>query len=653
MSKVKTTGKIIAVVLCCAVVFFLLLPFLDNPRATASADGKKPSPQIFTSNPLTDLVNKIYALVTGGKKRAGSRAAAAGTEPGEATPLSPAQWTADARRSAQNARPSASSTSSYPATYDYADAGMINEDGEWVLVRQTAPDAAQRGMHDIKSSDTPYDRLVRQERAAKFTGAPSAAGKSKRDIPVSKWARLWNPVKNFFTGEEDSVPETDAPQRALLASASSGLNGARGGRASSGRAAAKPGLNMAEAGKFNFTTGDTPQALSLAEILTPEIGLERIKENLLEHAKNEMGKEDRAKLEQLLNEKTKELVLQTKQNFQDKIQKEAQGKKPENLLELTFDDCGVSALYSTRNHSSCPPPPNKEQREQMREQMREATENANAQNFKELQKYLGVALPSQPQVLVVLGKTQEINPNLDPAEADDQAAKKQATKKFYDFALQQKGCEENDCIWVANQMQPDLHLRTTVEGAGLHFLADPQEQYQQLAQAFLEQQINDDSDEATQIIFDFQSNKFSPPAYVPYTREEWLELSQRNSPENLLKNPKGAFFVFGESPQLAKMMEDGLLPNPGLTLRDPKGEILNSDAPSDDADKFSDDLENRAPRLHEKAKNLIDDYKEIAHNAGQELTELGLTEIARARLRRVKEEMERNQGQGLDERMGL
>ncbi len=639
MSKAKTTGKIIAVILCCAIVFFLLLPFLDSPKAAASADGKKPSPQIFTSNPLTDLVNKIYALVTGGKKRPGSRKVAAGAEPGEGAQPPSAQWTADARQATQNAGASSASTSSYPATYDYADAGMINEDGEWVLVRQTAPDAAQRGMHDIKSSDTPYDRLVRQERAAKFTGAPSADGKSKKDIPVSKWARLWNPVKNFFTGEETSLPEADAPQRALLASASSGLSSTQGG-SPYGRAAARPGLNMAGAGLFNPTAGDTPQTLSLAEILTPEIALERIKENLLEHAKNEMGKEDRAKLEKLLDQKTQELILQTKESFQNKILEEAQDRAVENLIDYTFLGCGISAssLYSKGMSTSCdrvPPDENE------RAELQKATKQANAQNFKELQKYLGMPLPSQPQVLVVLGKTKDITPKISEYEPE-----KQITKKFYDFALQQKGCDKNDCIWVANQVQPDPHLRTTVEGAGLYFATDPMGQYQQLAKDFLGQLINDDSQESTENMLAFQGNNFTPPAYVPYTREEWLNLSQRNSPENLAKNPKEALFVFGESPQLAEMLNDGLLPNPGLTLRDQDGVILNGDV-------LQNDLESRAPQLHEKAKNLIDDYKEIAKDAGQQLTEVGLTEIARARLKRIKEEMERNQGQGLDEQMGL
>lgn len=649
MSKAKTTGKIIAVILCCAIVFFLLLPFLDSPKAAASADGKKPSPQIFTSNPLTDLVNKIYALVTGGKKRPGSRKVVAGAEPGEGAQPPSAQWTADARQATQNAGASSASTSSYPATYDYADAGMINEDGEWVLVRQTAPDAAQRGMHDIKSSDTPYDRLVRQERAAKFTGAPSADGKSKKDIPVSKWARLWNPVKNFFTGEETSLPEADAPQRTLLASASSGLNSTQGG-SPSGRAAARPGLNMAGAGLFNPTAGDTPQTLSLAEILTPEIALERIKENLLEHAKNEMGKEDRAKLEKLLDQKTQELIVQTKESFQNKILEEAQDRAVENLIDYTFLGCNDlgSSLYSKTTPSNCYGSESPTEEEQ--EQIRRAIKQTNAQKFKELQEYLGIPLPKQPQVLVVLGKTKDITPdeeNNTSDEGDPQVKDgKKTTKEFYNFALQQKGCDQNDCIWVANKMQPDLHLRATVEGAGLQFAADPMGQYQQLAKDFLDQLINDDSEESTRNMLAFQGNNFTPPAYVPYTREEWLDLSKRNSPENLAKNPDDAFFVFGESPQLAEMLNDGLLPNPGLTIRDQDGIILNEN-------ELNGDLESRAPRLHEKAKDLIDDYKEIAKDAGQQLTELGLTEIARARMKRIKEEMERNQGQGLDEQMGL
>ena len=51
--KAKIAGKIIIIVLSMAILFFLLLPFLENPAASETSNGKKASPQIFTSNPLS------------------------------------------------------------------------------------------------------------------------------------------------------------------------------------------------------------------------------------------------------------------------------------------------------------------------------------------------------------------------------------------------------------------------------------------------------------------------------------------------------------------------------------------------------------------------------------------------------------------------
>ena len=60
MKKRILTFSLFAVGL--VLVLFLLLPFLETTApntATDAAQAKKASPQIFTSNPLTDLVNRI------------------------------------------------------------------------------------------------------------------------------------------------------------------------------------------------------------------------------------------------------------------------------------------------------------------------------------------------------------------------------------------------------------------------------------------------------------------------------------------------------------------------------------------------------------------------------------------------------------------
>ena len=144
--RAKTAGKFIVIMLCFAILFFLLLPFLDNPDAASGEKNKKAVPQIFTSNPLSDLVRKVYALFSRNQKRAPGQSASGhllaygGPQPGRAP--------ADTRYSASPGEKERSFTFSASKeendeTYDQA--SLMNEDGEWILVRQTAPETFQRG----------------------------------------------------------------------------------------------------------------------------------------------------------------------------------------------------------------------------------------------------------------------------------------------------------------------------------------------------------------------------------------------------------------------------------------------------------------------------------------------------------------------------
>ena len=181
--KKKTIGKVIIVILGVAIVGFLLLPFLDNSSTTTQA--KKATPQIFTSNPLSSLVRKVYGLFARNSKKraAAARMAYEQTKQGILT---------DGVRADDLHANSLPGSTQVNATYDqYADAEFINEDGEWILVRQTTPESSQRGMHEINTSDSAYDRYVRQARAARWTGHTATP---QQEIPDSKWARMWNPI---------------------------------------------------------------------------------------------------------------------------------------------------------------------------------------------------------------------------------------------------------------------------------------------------------------------------------------------------------------------------------------------------------------------------------------------------------------------------
>ena len=106
-----------------------------------------------------------------------------------------------------------------------------------MLIRQTAPEAAQRGMHDINSSDTAYDRFVRLERSAKYA-VPNA--NAAEQIPSSKWARLFKPINKLLGLGETEIPAAvSSPAGLRLASAGGMDNG--GPRRPPARFATPPG----------------------------------------------------------------------------------------------------------------------------------------------------------------------------------------------------------------------------------------------------------------------------------------------------------------------------------------------------------------------------------------------------------------------------
>lgn len=627
--KAKTAGKFAVVMLSLAILFFLLLPFLDNSEA-AGGSGKKAVPQIFTSNPLSDLVRKIYSMFAKNQRAPGARGgqAFALAQGGPAYQATPGAGNNE-RYAAENDGKSGSS--SVGASYDYGDAGIINEDGEWVLVRQTAPDAAQRGMHEINSSDTAYEKLMRLERAAKYTGRPGSGGPV---IPDSKWARLWKPIKNFFTGESDAPEAADVQQAFALASASGGLGQDADKRGNTYGRAAEPDIKNAG---FTGSAGGNfklPQVQSLEKLLNTEISLDEIKDNIISLAEKDLSKTEVKNLKQLLDEKGRELVTEAKARFQNKILAEAQDKPVENLIEKTFSDCaaGSSTLYSSSSekHTACSAPPAPEEVQKQQEE-----------SFKRIEQYAQVSLQNKPRLLVVLGKAKDINP------PELSQPEQKLAKEFYDYMLEQKGCNKNDCIWVANEVQPgNPRLRNSVEAAGMDFVGAPTKSFNKLMGDFLNKAAQDKSVSSDDLI-NFQSDPGSLSiGYLPVTKEEWQELTQKNTPANIAKNPQDAFFVFGESAQLATLMKDGLLPNPGMTLRDPDGVILDSTA-------TQDDLTDRAPLIQKSLFNQIDEYKQIAKDAGRELEQLGLSELAKQRAQKIIEEFKHNSGQSLDEQMGL
>ena len=153
----KRIGKIVLISLVSIVLLFLLLPFIA-PGTEAPQGTKKANPQIFTSNPLTALVNRIAAVFQGKQKRLERKAALAQAQADAANAKLNELYA-----SAQNAPAESRYSAAAPGKTDDGETPRFNqpnatqdEDGNWVLVRQTAPEGAGRGMHEINSDDDAY-----------------------------------------------------------------------------------------------------------------------------------------------------------------------------------------------------------------------------------------------------------------------------------------------------------------------------------------------------------------------------------------------------------------------------------------------------------------------------------------------------------------
>ena len=166
------------------------------------AEQQASTPQIFTTNPLKKIINKLARLF--GKNNRSVPAANA--------PLSEAQARArfgtvisDGNSNGSSASSSNDETDGMPDSQQPLDNLYQNQEGEWVLIQQTAPEGSVGGMHEINANENAYERYVKYERAARFT--PTPAEEREDEVPDSKLARLFKPIKRFL-GFEDT-PSTN------------------------------------------------------------------------------------------------------------------------------------------------------------------------------------------------------------------------------------------------------------------------------------------------------------------------------------------------------------------------------------------------------------------------------------------------------------
>lgn len=479
--KTKQVGKIVVVILSVAIFFFLLLPFLESDSETAKeGSAKKATPQIFTSNPLSELARKIYAMFSGkrGSKAPNIPSQQAGTLEGEnMLALAPA----DAERySAEHE--SDSHVSTVGVTYDeYGEAGFINEDGEWVLIRQTAPETAERGMHEVSATDKAYDKYVQLERSAKYIGKPEESA----NIPESKWARLWKPIKKLFSKDEDtpSVNPTNTDKPFALAAASTGL----------GKDQNISTRQRQKSGKDPFSSFSRRQwgnAISIDQFTDPATVLNESAEQLKEMARNMLdpkrANEAIEKIEQnkqkaieqanqqIKEQKEEELDEAIKQNEQDGVQFEP-GQIVTKLYSFV-SDCDADDLKAAAKATGFPhnnPPLEAPQHPSCSEAPipYDDPEYINTQKQQLTQKLLEAmgteaenpTTIETPPVVVVVDKlaagqpldfSQLIPPGQDTVPMDSPYW---TAVEYLKLLYQAKGCDKHDCYAISNTLTNESH----------------------------------------------------------------------------------------------------------------------------------------------------------------------------------------------------
>ncbi|MBR3632070.1 MAG: hypothetical protein IKN49_03285 [Elusimicrobiaceae bacterium] len=350
--KTKQVGKIVVVILSVAIFFFLLLPFLESDSETAKeGTAKKATPQIFTSNPLSELARKIYAMFSGKSRSKAPNIPPQQTnilEEGEnMLALAPAEAE---RYSAEHE--SDSQVSTVGVTYDeYGEAGFVNEEGEWVLIRQTAPETAERGMHEVSTTDKAYDKYVQLERSAKYIGKSS---ESAAAIPESKWARLWRPIKKLFSKDEEtpSADPTNTDKPFALAAASTGLGQDKN---ISTRQERKSGKNPFS----SFSRRQWGNAISIDQFTDPATVLNESAEQLKEMARNMLDSKRADEVIEKIEQNKQKAIEQANQQIKEQKQDELEQAIEQNQQNGVQFEPGqiVTKLYTFASDCRSDDPP--------------------------------------------------------------------------------------------------------------------------------------------------------------------------------------------------------------------------------------------------------------------------------------------------------
>lgn len=539
MAKEKSShvGKWIVLILAGAILFFLILPFLDGSagQPLPQRSDAKATPQIFTSNPLRRLAEKLLAAFSGKNKKHNNSLLAQGFDPQQeqedALPLA-AQRRQRGVQEAPAAETAAAATAPDAAAEEEEDfSAFVNDKGEWILVNQQDPITGIRGMHDIKSSDPAYERLVRMERQAKYT-QPTA--KLRTQKPESKWAKLLNPVKKLFGLEEEKQTLAALPL------------GGQTNSAAAARASRYPAnLQQADLDEWSISKRPGGVRMSPEEVLSilaldPEEDFQKTADDLIKNAKKILNKKDADEHNKLIAAERRRLVQEMKNTILNQIAQDASRDEPDtdpatrlfmaaeetegalNVQTCLADYSLPSAFYSKSDSCDSNQPSYYQHQEEATRQAKAESKNFLVQNSSsERIKQNGLQEGDEAPVTVVLSLSEPgKNPLLraEKAESFDEIM----NERYMNFLFAQSGCAKKSCALVASSDYAGADLTDSAESGFLHLVSfETQGNDQQFIKQIQEDQTLSEEDKAK--VTQAYLNKMKP-AYTLQPVERLSEL---------------------------------------------------------------------------------------------------------------------------------
>lgn len=528
---------------CLAAFIFLLLPFLQTTPPPTPAQLKA-QPQVTTDNPLTAIAKRLAHLF---RPRGEHKTHFTSAPTGANAALPPSARSSFLARgqmqpmiSPSSAQPSGSTLIPLPAPQEaaYGDAAVQTDDGQWVLVRQTAPQAGQPGMHEVNVHDNPYDRYVKQERAARV-----APREVQPAIPDSKWARLVRPVKKWLgldtpttvgpspvhlTREGETLRSLVSTPRTHTQSKHPSLGPVR---------LPLPDITPQAWAQMTPYERERYQVAQFAELISGTRGLNEAAEILADATyPNPKTKEEAREKEgykQGLSERGKQ---QIKQGILQTMQQNANGKQPVDELAYMVG-CKSTSLPNT---SGCPNSPDGEPLPTPATSQ-EVINREQAQNADEFYQTTQYVLPKGLPLTPVLGPTTpETIANMSGPSKNVQDA-----AEIYQFLYETQNCASQTCYWVANSKQADPQLRDAIAMANATLKPDPQNTYPTYKQAFVAYKLKQLGENASkeQLAQARQAaeKQFEQSAvhYVPYTVSQAQQTQQQTLQAANPANPQG------------------------------------------------------------------------------------------------------------------